>query len=95
MQTNNDTHDRCSGEQSAWCREFGAAGPRQPTRTCLKNPGTRTFAYARHIYEVPAQVRTPWLHPVGLPIFALGKGTSVDHLGTQYVQKDGGFPAPN
>ena len=58
MQTNNDTHGPENKFSSTWCREFGAAGPRQTHSYIREKPG-HANAYTRHMYEVPAQVRDP------------------------------------
>ena len=49
MQTNNDTHGPENKFSSTWCREFGAAGPRQTHSYIREKPG-HANAHTRHMY---------------------------------------------
>ena len=90
IQTNNDTHghDPSLLSRSTWCREFGASAPRwwiSPSQRQSRDQGTSTRTQAdEHLKRTP-----PGAGPrkKGLPIFALGKGTSVGFAVTPYPQR--------
>ena len=93
MQTNNDTHGPENKFSSTWCREFGAAAPRH-NALCVRHPGAgpKTRVSLRRICS-PIDRRTEQKQArqtngeEGLPILALGKGTSAGPALTQCVKE--------
>ncbi len=58
MQTNNDTHGPENKFSSTWCREFGAAGPRQ-THSYMHERAGHASTSPGHSNELPSQDRDP------------------------------------